>query len=67
MISDELYEPILGLFDGNIEKALEWFDTDNPIFGNVSPMRMVELGKEVWLQAFINDAVDYNALEGEAA
>jgi len=41
---------------GEDEKAWLWFKTKNPMFGNVSPIRMCMLGKESNLLKFIENA-----------
>lgn len=40
------------------EKALLWYNTDNPHFGNASPRRMVEMGRGHKVLSFVDAAED---------
>lgn len=42
------------------EKATLWIDTENPHFGNVKPMKMIEYGRAHKVYEFIDDAKEKN-------
>ncbi len=46
-------------FEGDLAKTKLWFDTDNPLLGNMSPRDMIRYGRYKKLRKFI-----YNAIYG---
>lgn len=40
-------------FNGDLEKAELWFNTKNPLLGNLSPIDMIRFGRYEKLQKFI--------------
>ncbi len=43
-------------FNGDIKKAELWFNTKNPMLGNMSPIDMIKFGRYEKLQKFIFNA-----------
>lgn len=44
-------------FQGNSDKAILWFKTTNPLFGNVSPREMIRFGRFKKLFRFVQNAL----------
>lgn len=51
---------VLAFFENNEEKTLLWFDTKNPLLGNISPLEMVRNGRLKKLRNFILDQLEGN-------
>jgi uncharacterized protein (DUF2384 family) len=47
-------------FEGDLEKTLLWFETDNPLLGDISPRDMIRLGRYQKLRKFV-----LNSISGE--
>ena len=47
---------VVGLFDGDVEKAALWFQTQNPLLGEVSPRDMLRMNRFKRLAKFVNEA-----------
>ncbi len=47
---------VVGLFDGDLQKAALWFRTKNPLLGNVSPRDMLRMGRYSRLDRFVSEA-----------
>ena len=50
---------VAGYFDGDLEKTQLWFNTENPLLGDISPRDMIRYGRYTKLRKFI-----FNALAG---
>ena len=48
-------------FEGDAEKTALWFQTINPMLGDISPRDMIRLGRYKRLLKFITDAREQNA------
>jgi hypothetical protein len=48
-------------FSGDAQKVALWFETDNPMLGNVSPSNMIRIGKQKQLLAFVVSAREENS------
>lgn len=48
---------VLEHFQGDVVKMFEWFDTPNPMLGDVKPKRMIELGQTDKLLKFIRTSL----------
>lgn len=61
--NDQLIEmriKILKFFNGNVDKAILWFETANPGLGNISPNDMIKIGREEKLNKFIDNCLEGN-------
>lgn len=47
-------------FDGDLVKAKLWFDTSNPLLGDMSPRDMIRYGRYTKLHKFITNALAGN-------
>lgn len=45
------------VFDGDVDKAVAWFKTRNPLLGDVAPRDMIRLGRYERLRKFIINAM----------
>lgn len=45
-------------FNGDIERTITWFNTDNPMLGNVAPSEMIKFGRFAKLQQIIIDCLE---------
>ena len=45
------------VFDGNIDKTTAWFQTRNPLLGDIAPRDMIRLGRFERLRKFIIQAM----------
>jgi len=52
---------LVGSFFGDKRKTILWFQTENPLLGNVTPRAMIRLGRFSKLLRFIRTALDENA------
>lgn len=57
-IFDDCWNKVLRFFHGSEEKTKIWFETENPLLGNISPNKLIILGRVHKLQQFINSCVD---------
>lgn len=48
-------------FDGDIQKTVLWFKTDNPLLGDVSPRDMIRVGRYKKLEQFVLSALGRQA------
>ena len=48
-----VFKPVLKFFNNDYDKTLEWFTTQNPGLGDISPYDMLELGQHERLYDFI--------------
>lgn len=48
---------IVQVFDGDVDKAVVWFKTRNPLLGDVAPRDMIRLGRYEGLRKFIASAM----------
>jgi hypothetical protein len=49
-------------FDGDITKTRLWFQTKNPLLGNLSPRDMVRYGRHEKLRRIVMDALNENGI-----
>ncbi len=56
----QAFNRVLEFFEGDKDKAHNWFATKNPSLGNVSPLEMIKKGREKKLIMFINKSLDEN-------
>ena len=49
-------------FQGDVTKTSLWFQTKNPLLGNLSPRDMVRYGRHEKLRRIVMDALDENAI-----
>lgn len=49
-------------FDGDMNKVAKWYNTDNPLLGDVSPLSMILWEKEEKLLKFIETTLDENKI-----
>lgn len=47
-------------FNGNSQKTLTWFITENPLLGGISPMDMILNGRHEKLELFVKNLLDEN-------
>jgi len=45
-------------FHGDIIRSNRWFETINPLLGDISPNEMIQLGRIDKLEKFINISID---------
>ena len=45
------------VFEGNVDKTIAWFQTRNPLLGDISPRDMIRLGRFERLRKFIMQAM----------
>ena len=45
-------------FAGDAQKTALWFEIDNPMFGNISPSKLIRMGKHKRLLAYVVSARD---------
>lgn len=57
-----IYFLVLDFFNGNEEKAFVWFDTENPLLGNITPIEMINIGRIKRLRKFIETSLRENKL-----
>lgn len=57
----EIASRVREFFHGDTEKTALWLLTDNPNFGNVSPLQLMRLGQAHMVVAFVRDAMEANA------
>ena len=56
----EIFTLVNEFFKGNDEKVKAWFETTNPMLGDVSPMSMIMWGRSEKLLAFVKNCIDGN-------
>jgi hypothetical protein len=49
------------VFEGNADKTIAWFQTRNPLLGDISPRDMIRLGRFERLRKFIMQAMTEEA------
>lgn len=49
-------------FEGNVMKTQLWFQTENPLLGNISPRDMVRYGRHKKLRRVVIDALAENGI-----
>jgi hypothetical protein len=49
-------------FQGNVTKTYLWFQTENPLLGNISPRDMVRYGRHKKLRRIVMDALEENGI-----
>lgn len=54
MIPQEYFTKVKNHFNGNDEKAWEWFKSQHSQFGMLSPLNMIKLGREKKVADFID-------------
>lgn len=54
-------------FEGDVRKTQLWFQTKNPLLGNLSPRDMVRYGRHDKLRRIIMEALDDNGIAAPAA
>lgn len=47
------YNRVLAYFDNDLEKTVTWFRLPNPMFGGLSPLTLIKLGREDYLKQLI--------------
>ncbi len=52
---------LVGSYFKDVHKTMLWFQTDNPLLGNVPPLAMIKAGRFKKLLKFIQTALDENA------
>jgi len=51
---------ILAFFDGDVDKAFDWYQEKNPDLGNVSPIHMMKHGRGDMLRKWVLDQMSGN-------
>jgi uncharacterized protein (DUF2384 family) len=51
---------VANIFNGDINKTITWFKTNNPMLGGVSPRDMIRFGKYEKLRKFIISSIEEN-------
>ena len=51
---------VIECFNGDVNKTYIWFDTPNPLLGNISPMQMIREGRSDRVHKFILNALAGN-------
>ena len=59
MLTDTVDE-VVEFFEGDVDKASLWFNTNNHLLGGASPMGMIRLGRFEKLLSFITVSLDEN-------
>lgn len=61
-INEKTIDIILGLhvYFNDIKKIKKWLTTKNPNFGNIAPLKLMQIGREKKVLEFINNALDEN-------
>ena len=54
------YKEILDFFNGDKNKALSWYMTDNPALGGMSPYNMIKAGRGAKLMKWLHSALAGN-------
>ncbi len=54
-------------FQGDVRKTQLWFQTRNPLLGNLSPRDMVRYGRQQKLRRVVMEALDANGMAAPAA
>jgi hypothetical protein len=57
---DEVVSLVQEHMGWSLDKALLWLDTPNPIFGNVPPMQMIQIGRGEKVLKFVRNAINEN-------
>ena len=52
------FRMLVNYFDGNMEKAMEWCLTPNPILGDLRPHDLLRLGRIKQLNEFIKNQIE---------
>lgn len=60
MIPTAYFNKIKAYFNGDEKKAWTWWETPNPAFGMIAPLRMLRIGREAKVKQFIDNAIDEN-------
>ena len=60
LVNQMLTAMVVDFFKGNEKKAGTWMVTKNPLLGNVSPLTMINNGRQEKLFKFIKAAKDEN-------
>ncbi len=45
-------------FDGDFAKTILWFNTKNPMLGDITPIELIQLGKYEKVKEFIASSMD---------
>lgn len=45
-------------FNGDFAKTILWFNTENPMLGDITPMGVIRLGKYEKLNKFVKSAIE---------
>lgn len=53
-------------FEGDVVKTKLWFQTRNPLLGNLSPRDMIRYGRHEKLRRFVMDALAENGIQPQA-
>jgi hypothetical protein len=61
-IPDDIWCQVGYIFSYDLDKVRLWFSTANPLLGGVSPMWMLEHGREEKLRRFIDLSVGENEM-----
>ena len=56
----EIIEIVDGFFEGDYNKGIDWFTTENPLLGGVRPTDMVISGRVEKLYRFVKEADSLN-------
>ena len=64
---EECYILVAKFFGGSPEKAQIWFNTSNPLLGDIEPLKLIMLGREKKLLQFIRNAMIENGMMDEDA
>jgi hypothetical protein len=59
-IKDEIMNPVIDFFDGDLGKVADWINTKNPMLGGLSPSDMILQGRQDKLQLFIEKSIQRN-------
>jgi len=57
-----VYVEVLTFFKGDMNKTSLWFNTNNPLLGNIKPADMIKLGRVSKLKSFVTETISENYL-----
>ena len=60
-----VFAKVFDHFEHDLEKTKLWFESPNPLLGNVSPNEMIKLGRVYKLAMFIDDSLAMNLPDNE--
>ena len=55
-----MLELVLEFFSYDLVRTILWFSSENPLLGNVTPIRLIQLGRHEFLHRFIEGSIREN-------